>query len=193
MKNNYFILHGTNGSNNGNWFPWLKNELEKQGKNCIVPQFPIGENQNYNSWEKELNIYLEKGLINENTVFIAHSISPVFIVKYILEHKINVYGLILVSGFNNYNGPFEEYNKLNKTFFINDEDLNDINNYVKFVYCIYSNDDPYIEQEVLERFSKTLRAEKCLIESGGHLNSESGYLRFDKMLDIVKQIDNEKE
>lgn len=57
--NNYFILHGTMGTPEDNWFPWLKAELEKQGKKCIVPQFPFGEFQNYDFWKAELDKYLQ--------------------------------------------------------------------------------------------------------------------------------------
>ena len=108
---NYFIIHGTNGSAKGNWFPWLKAELEKQNKKCIVPQFPVGDEQSYDSWKELLDKYLEKGEINEHTIFIAHSIAPIFVIKYILEKKIKVSGIVSACGFNKYTGPYEEYNK----------------------------------------------------------------------------------
>lgn len=42
MNENYVIIHGSFGSKDGNWFPWLKDELERKGKQVIVPQMPIG-------------------------------------------------------------------------------------------------------------------------------------------------------
>ena len=35
MKN-YFIIHGTYGHNKENWFPWLENELTKQGFEILI-------------------------------------------------------------------------------------------------------------------------------------------------------------
>lgn len=39
MKN-AFIFHGTEGYPEENWFPWLKQELEKIGYKVYVPHFP---------------------------------------------------------------------------------------------------------------------------------------------------------
>ena len=56
--NNYIIVHGSFGSPEGNWFPWLKKELENKGLNVKVPKMPIGVgNQNYENWEKNLINY----------------------------------------------------------------------------------------------------------------------------------------
>ena len=186
---NYFIIHGTNGSPKGNWFLWLKTELEKQGKKCTVPKFPIHEKQSYESWSEILNKYLKKGEINDKTIFIAHSSAPIFIIKYILENKINISGLISVCGSNKFKSNDVKFNNLNKSFFVN-KNIGDINKYSKFTYCIYSDDDPYIPFKSLEKFATDINAEKCLLKSAGHINSESGFLRFDKILEVIKQIDN---
>ena len=65
---NYIIVHGSFGSKDGNWFPWIKKELEKREFKVDVPQMPVGVgNQNYENWSKEL----DKICINENTIIVA--------------------------------------------------------------------------------------------------------------------------
>ena len=54
VDGNYIIVHGSFGSCDGNWFPWLKQKLESKKLIVDVPQMPVGVgNQNYENWEKE--------------------------------------------------------------------------------------------------------------------------------------------
>ena len=56
MNENYVIIHGSFGSNEGNWFPWLKEQLETKEKQVLVPQMPVGVgNQNFENWSNILN------------------------------------------------------------------------------------------------------------------------------------------
>ena len=38
---NYIILHGSFGSKDGNWFPWLKQQLEDKKLKVDVPQINL--------------------------------------------------------------------------------------------------------------------------------------------------------
>ena len=178
--NNYIILHGSFGSKDGNWFPWLKNQLEKQNKKVYVPQMPIGvENQNYENWSKEL----DRLDINENTTIIAHSIAPVFVCKYLINKKIKVKKLIFVCGFNNYLGINNDFDTVNKPMFL--DNLEDIKDYCSDIVCFYSDNDPYVKFEVEKSFADTISNEQYVIKNGGHINLESGYTKFEEILKCI--------
>ena len=183
--NNYIIVHGACGNPAGNWFPWLQDRLTEQGKEVLVPQFPTPEGQSYANWSRILEGYLEAGRINENTVFIAHSLGPIFICRFLMEHQIKVKGLISVAGFNTLLG--KDLDAINKSFFITNEQLKQVIKYTDFTYCFYSDNDPYIPIEQLEDFATVIKAEKNLIPKAGHLNAESGYIKFLPILEIIKQ------
>ncbi len=178
--NNYIILHGSFGSKDGNWFPWLKKELETKNLNVIVPQMPIGiGNQTFENWANEL----DKITINENTTIIAHSIAPVFVCKYLINKMIKVKKLIFVCGFNNYLGINTEYDTVNKPMFLNN--LKDIKKYCNDIVCFYSDNDPYVNFEVEKEFADTISNEQYIINDGGHINSESGYTEFKDILKVL--------
>ena len=184
MKNNYLLLHGSFGSPFVNWLPWLRKEIEKRELVVYTPDFPTGVGyQNYNNWSKLLDSYVSAGLINENTVVFAHSIAPVFISHYLIEHKIKVNKLVFICGFNNYISDNEEYDTVNKTMYF--DNLEAIKNYAKEIICIYSNNDPYVKYELEEDFANKVSTKKIIIENGGHLTSEFGYTEFPKLLEYL--------
>lgn len=175
---NYIILHGSFGSKDGNWFPWLKKELENKNQNVLVPQMPIGVgNQNYDNWSKELD---QLG-INENTTIIAHSIAPVFVCKYLINKQIRVKKLIFVCGFNNYLGIDPDFDAVNEPMFL--DNLIDVKKYCDNIICFYSDNDPYVKFDVEKEFADKIANEQYIIKNGGHINAESGYTEF---VDILK-------
>lgn len=177
MNENYVIIHGSFGSKDGNWFPWLKNELERKRKQVIVPQMPIGVgNQNFENWSSIL-----KGLtINENTIIIAHSIAPIFVCKYLITNKIKVKKLIFVCGFNNYLGIDSNFDAVNEPMFI--ENFTDVKKYCSDLVCYYSDNDPYVKYDIEKDFADNLTNKQYIIKNGGHINSETGYTKFEEIL-----------
>ena len=177
---NYIILHGSFGSKDGNWFPWLKEQPEDKNYKVDVPQMPVGVgNQNYENWSKEL----DKLLLNENTIIVAHSIAPVFVCKYLINNKIKVKKLIFVCGFNNYLGIDPDFDAVNEPMFLNN--LENIKNYCNDIVCFYSDNDPYVKFDVEKDFANTISNEQHIIKNGGHINAESGYTEFKEILEYL--------
>jgi len=178
---NYFIIHGSFANPYSNWFGWLQDFITSEGKQVYVPDFPIGVGyQNYENWSKLLKVYLELGLINEDTTIVGHSIAPIFISKFLVENKVKVKKLIFVCGFNNYLGVNEEYDAVNESMYF--DDLKDAKKYAEDIICFYSDNDPYVKYEVEKEFADTIATKQILLNGAGHINAESG---FDTFEDIV--------
>ena len=181
---NFLIIHGSFGSKDGNWFPWLKEELEKLGHTVYLPQFPVGkDNQTLDSWTntiEDLNIPFGGDLI-----VIAHSIGPSFTLS--LLEKYGCKACFFVSGFLTLLGN-EEYDYVNKTFVTREFEWEKIKqNCSKFV-LYHGDNDPYVPLETAKEFAGKVGVELKVIENGGHLNEESGYTQFPQLLEDIKEV-----
>ena len=182
MKN-YFIIHGSFGSSQENWFPWLENEIKLRGGEVFNLDFPVGcDKQNYSNWEMVLNSI--KRFITEDSVFFCHSISCIFLVKYCIKNKINIGKAIFVSGFNNMLGLDEDFDYVNCTMYTTKSA--EFKKYCKQRICYYSKSDPFVSLEKLEEFVKLVDAKAICIEDAGHFNKASGYTKFPQLLNYVK-------
>ena len=181
MKN-FFIIHGSFGTSEEHYLPWLKDKLSKRGE-VVCLDFPIGVGkQNFKNWSKTLDPYKDK--INKETIFIGRSIGPIFAIKYLLENNLQIDKLISVSGFNNYLVDGGEYDKVNKSMFV--ENLKDIKKLCKKIVCIISENDPYVKLSALKGFAQTIADETIDIKDGGHFNADSGYgEKFDKLYELI--------
>ena len=176
----YLILHGSFGSKDGNWFPWLKSELEARGETVILPQMPVSVgSQNFESW----SAIIDQLDINEETVIIAHSIAPIFVCKYLISRQQKVAKLFFVCGFNNYLGINNDFDAVNKPMFT--DDFEKVKNYCKNITCFYSDNDPYVPYDVEKSFADALTDKQIVVKNGGHLNTESGYTEFEELLKML--------
>ena len=178
----YVIIHGSYGSPFENWFSWLYKKLTEDGKSVLVPQFPCGKGiQNYENWKKVLDSY--KHLIGENTTFVGHSLSPAFIVDYIIDNHLKVkdlvfaapfYGLINIPEFDEVNSPF---------FFKND--FKKIAKLTKKRICFISKTDPYVPNKLSIDFADKIGAEKIFLDNAGHFNTSAGYSSFEELYKVL--------
>ncbi|MEK6937790.1 MAG: alpha/beta hydrolase [Nanoarchaeota archaeon] len=175
----FFIIHGAYGHPGENWFPWLKEKLEENGHEVFIPTFPTPENQTLENW---LNVFSQYK-VNENTIFIGHSLGVPFILSLLENFKAKA--CFLVAGFCTL--PENQFKEGMRTF-VKDFDYQKIRKNCKKFYVYHSNNDPYVQLFKGEELAEKVRAKFTLIDNAGHFNEKAGYLQFQKLLtDIIKE------
>jgi predicted alpha/beta hydrolase family esterase len=201
----FIIFHGSYGSLEGNWFPWLKRELEKLRQEVLLPKFPtddwdevnkIGENniknykpkQTLNNWlaafEKQVLPNIQE---DDKLCFIGHSMGPQFILQVVDKYDIQLDSAIFVSPFmEDIKGGWYQFYAVNKTFYKTDFDFNKLRRLIPVSYVLYGSDDPYVDSKYPKEFAEKLGSEIIEIKGGGHLNAEVGMTSFPKVLKLCK-------
>jgi leucyl-tRNA synthetase len=95
-KANYVLLHGFTGSPDANFFPWLRQELEKRGKKVSAPQLPGTDDPDI---DKQVEFVLNNEVLDDNTVLFGHSLGSVVALKIVEKLKKPIKKLVLAAGF----------------------------------------------------------------------------------------------
>jgi len=181
---NVFIFHGTAGSPEGNWFPWLKGELEKRDCKVTVPRFPTPNGQSLDSWLTILDKYKQQ--INKNTIFIGHSLGGLFLLRVLERLPQPVYAAFFVAASIGVR-PILYYESDEKfsgfTF-----NWQEIRKKARHFAVYHSNNDPYVSLANGEGLAKHLGVPLTLIPDAGHLNAESGYTKFPRLLEDINRV-----
>lgn len=183
-EKNCFIIHGAYGNPNENWFPWLKQKLEAKGYIVYVPAFPTPEHQDIDHWMQVFEPYFEK--INENTLFVGHSLGPAFILQLLEKISVCVKGCFFVSGFT---GPIGNpgFDPINKTFTEYDFNWKKIQENSQQFTVFHSENDPYVPLEKATLLANNLRTEVINIPEGKHFNTDAGYTEFKELLATMEK------
>lgn len=176
MKN-VFIIHGAYGTPRENWFPWLKEKCESKGCEVYVPQFPTPENQSLESWTGVFDGYLDK--VNENTIFVGHSLAPAFILSILERINYKVSACFFVAGFVGLLN--DELDEINRTIIDRNFDWERIRNNCSKFYVFNSNNDPYISMEKAEGLAQHLDTDVIEVKGAGHFNKKAGYTTFEEL------------
>jgi len=178
MPKRVYIIHGWEGSPAGNWFPWLKAELEKRGCAVTVPQMPNADHPKQAGWLTAMRDLI--GSVDADTYLIGHSLGVIAVLRFLEQLPIGekVGGAILVSGFAEYNDIPEL-----KDFFQTSLDYGKVKAAALKIVVINSDNDPYVPFWQAEKMSAGLAAELVTVKSGGHLNAADSYFALPIVLE----------
>ena len=180
---NVLIVHGSYGHPKENWFPWLKSKLEDLGCNVFVPKFPTPKNQKLDAWLdvlKEYEPYLDK-----NSILVGHSMGCALILRKLELLNVKTKSVFLVGGFTKdlWSG---KYRKIIDTFFDKPFNWKEIRQKSKNFVIYQSDNDPLVPVSMGKEIAKNLNGELIIVKNAGHFNKESGYTKFDILLEKIK-------
>ncbi|MCB9813155.1 MAG: alpha/beta hydrolase [Pseudomonadales bacterium] len=196
----FLILHGTFGSRDGNWFPWLDQELVKLKQEVIRPQMPV---DNYEVAEKELEqtgdyipknqtlknwfTYFESDVLdkvkNEKFIVVCHSLSPAFVLNMVSKFDVNLDSAIFVSPFiQNLGVPI--FDQINSDFYNEKFNFDNIKKIIPVSYSLISENDPYVTKEIAIDFANKINSSKIFVKGGGHMGGV--FTEFPLVLELCK-------
>lgn len=183
MKNNFpikiILIHGNGGSTvNDNWFPWVKDELEKLGLNVIARTFPDNKFARKDIWLP----FIENDLkADENTIIIGHSSGAVAAMRYAEENKI--FGSILVGACYTDLGDSDE--KISG-YYDTSWNWELIKKNQNWIVQFSSIDDPYIPISEARYIHEKLHTEYYEYKDKGHFGWDKGMKKFPEIIEIIK-------
>lgn len=200
MKQQIVVIHGgTTFDNYEDYILYLKNKEisldklkfrkdwkdslgEELGENfeILSPRMPNGTNARYEEWK----IWFDRiiPLLNNDSIFIGHSMGGIFLAKYLSENDISrkIKATILVAA------PFDDEDS--------EESLGDFKlplSLSKFtkqggtIYLVQSKDDPVVPFAQLAKYKQALPEAKTLIlNNGGHFKQET----FPEIIELIKKL-----
>lgn len=179
----FLIVHGTMGSPEGNWFPWLKRELEARGHVVHLPTFPTPENQSFDTWlavaQKEL-----VGVDPAHTTLVGHSLGAAFVLRMAEMADQPYRGVCGVAPFVDLLGLLD-FDVLNSSFINHAFDWAMIRRNAGAISLYAGDNDPYVPLPFAQKVETALCVRLTVIKGGGHLNAESGYTTFPLLLDMM--------
>lgn len=176
------ILHGWQGSPEGNWFPWLKSELEKEGIEVTVPALPKPDYPICSEWVK--TIAEAVGTPDVKIVLIGHSLGVSAILRYLegLQEGQTIKAAYLVAGFAETLGIHEH----DQAFFTPPLDFKKIKSHCQKFVAFASDNDPYVPIAQAHLLRDKLNAELIIVPHAGHFNLDAGYKEFPLLLEAIR-------
>lgn len=182
-----FIIHRWDGTPNSDWYPWIKNELEKRGFKVEVPEMPNTSEPKVNDWVNHLKKVV--GKLNNETYFIGHSIGCQAIMRFLEKEKYEgkIGRIVFVAGwFKLDNLENEEVEAIAKPWVNAPIDFRKVKQKLSKLTVFLSSNEPYGYIEENKRiFEEKLNVEIILEKNKGHFTEDDG---VNELPEVLKEI-----
>jgi hypothetical protein len=182
-----FIVHGWGGYPEECWFPWLKQELEKQGMQVTVPQMPDANHPKIETWVPHLAKVV--GTPDKDTYFVGHSMGCQTILRYFQRIESSVGGAVFVGGFlMKLTGLAEEEQHIAKPWLETPLDFDKIKKAAKRFIAIFSDNDKFVPLDNAKGFENKLGAKTVIVRGKGHMGASDNCPKLPEVLSAVLEL-----
>ena len=180
------ILHGTIGSPDGNWFQWLKTELESKGLSVWLPQLPHPEQPSLRAEADFVHAHCPFP-IDKETLIVGHSSGAILALILAQENTAKIGAIVAVSVFHDNSLKWDANSSLFDVPFVWEA----IQENADKLLFVHSNTDPYVPLEQAQFVADNCKAELLVIPGQGHFNLEQAedYKAFPKLIEVMAERD----
>lgn len=182
----FLILHGTGSDSNGNWFPWLKRQLEDLGHEAWIPDLPDADRPNI---QKYNNLLLNSGWDFNNCVVIGHSSGAVALFGFLqaLPEGVKVNTAVFVGAFTKRLSESPSWEML-RELFEKPFDFETIKQKASKFIFVHSTDDPICDINEAKSLHKEIGGEFIELSGKGHFITrlDPSMTEFPELLQIIK-------
>ena len=182
-NSNIFILHSLNGDTLRMWGKDIKYTFEKKEIDVIMPEFQIRAESRYEKFKEILEVYFNNGILNNNSIIIAHSIGNAYFIRFCEEKKYIPKSYIAVAPGAVYEYPSNRTDyivEVKKQSYVKTQALK----YMKEInckkYCLYSDEDDN-NKEKFTRFIEDTNSIGIYLKGYNHFD---GYHNLEKVPEL---------
>lgn len=171
MTQRVFIVHGYEGSPNGNWFNWLSAKIREYGAEANALHLPNPQQPSTPAWQLTLDQFI--GAPDAHTFLVGHSLGCITLLHFLSRHHPKkIGGLVLAAGFTEQPPALPQ---LGAYIIASTPDFEVLQGINMPVHCLISNNDSHVPPELSERLAKRLHSPITRIPDGGHLMADDGF------------------
>lgn len=191
LKKKAYIIHGWDGSPQEPLIEWIRIELIKLNYNVIVPKMPNPNKPKIKNWVDKIKEITNS--LNNNDIFIGHSIGCQAILRYLENINDNIFidKIILIAPWitldkNTIKEEGDEIIKIAKPWMETPINYNKIKPHVNEIISLFSTNDPYVPLSNSKIFKKELDSKIIKLNNKGHFD-EASISELPELIKLLKQ------
>jgi len=169
------ILHAWYSKPQDNWYPWLKEELEKKGYKVHLSELPT---MNSDLPDMELLLSEIGKIVDEETILVGHSLTCLLAMRLAERRKFKK--MVLVAGWD-----FDDLTPEHRLFWKKKIDHQTIRKNVQEINVVHSDNDPYFTSYQAQEMSKRFGGNFTLIKGAGHFTKKGGVEKIPQILEYL--------